>query len=423
MFFGAAPAWSAAGHDAAAALRDGGRVAGSSGSRARIALLVSEVALALVLLIASGLLVRTFVGLAAVDAGFDRTRALTFELTLPSTSYSDPDRIVSLYHAVLQRLRETPGIEWAGIGETVPMGGAGESTGLRIPDRPANDPSPPYANYTIVSPGYLRAAGTPLLRGRDFVDADTADTLPVAIVSAAMAERFWPGQDPIGKQVGVPIRPYNMTIVGVAADVKHLSLREAANPEIYVLFTQKPWPSMQTMHVVVRTKGQPAAMTTAVTNAVHRVDPGLPLAAITTLDAIAANAVAAPRLSMVLVTGFGAAALLLACVGLYGAVSYSVSKRTSEIGIRIALGAPRSRVVALVLSESARIATAGVVIGIGLALVLLRAMAGVLYGVEPTDPATFAGLSLLLLSVVLLACYVPARRATRVDPLTAIRTD
>ncbi|MGH9143027.1 MAG: ABC transporter permease, partial [Vicinamibacterales bacterium] len=274
--FGLAPAWSAGGERLGSSLKDGGRRAGSSrrGSRLRSALLVTEVALALVLIIASGLLVRTFKHLLAVDGGFNADRVLTFPLTLPSRSYGDSDRIVATYRTALQKLQALPGVTAVGIGETVPMGGAGESTGLRIPDRPATgDLAPPYANYTILSPGYLAAIGTPILQGRDFVHSDTADSMPVAIVNAAMARQYWPGQNAIGKQVGLPIRPFNMTVVGIVANVKHLSIREEPGPEIYVPYTQKPWPSMLTMQVAVRTSTEPASMTNAVRAAIRSVDP------------------------------------------------------------------------------------------------------------------------------------------------------
>ena len=227
----------------------------------------------------------------------------------------------------------------------------------------------------------------------------------------------------IGKQVGLPIRPFNMTIVGLVADVKHLSIREQPGPEIYVPYTQKPWPSMLTMHVAVRTKSAPESMTEPLRTAIRSIDPDVPLASVATLDAIVDEAMAQPRLSMMLVGGFSAIALVLACVGLYGAVSYSVTSRTQEIGIRLALGAPRHRVLALVLSQCAQITGLGIAAGVAIAPIVLKAMAGFLYGVEATDPPTFVALSLLLFAVALLACYVPARRAARVDPLTAIRAE
>jgi putative ABC transport system permease protein len=236
-----------------------------------------------------------------------------------------------------------------------------------------------------------------------------------------MAKKYWPGQDPVGQQVGLPIKSFNMTIVGVVANVKHQSLREVPGPEMYVPYTQDPWPSMLTMHVAVRTKGEPAAMTAAVRAAVRSIDPDLPIARVATLVSIVDDAMAQPRFSMLLVGGFGALALLLACVGLYGAISYSVTSRTPELGIRLALGAKPRTVLAMVLAEGARAAAAGMAIGLVVAIVVLRAMTRFLYGIEATDPLTFAFVSVALLGAALLACYVPARRATRVDPLLALR--
>jgi putative ABC transport system permease protein len=303
------------------------------------------------------------------------------------------------------------------------MGGAGESTGLRIPDRPViRDEERPFANYTIVSPEYFAAVGTSLLRGRRFLETDTADSMPVAIVNRAMAEKFWPGHDAVGKAVGIPISPFNMTIVGIVADVKHLTLREAPGPEVYVPYTQKPWPSMQTMHFAVRVKGEPAASMAAIRAAIATVDPHLPLANVATLSAIVDDAVAQPRFSMYLLGAFGGLALVLACVGLYGAVSYSVIDRTQEIGIRLALGAQRGEIVRMVLRQGMRWTALGIIIGLIAAFVTLRTMASFLYGIEPTDASTFGAVATALFLIALLACYVPARRATRVDPLIAMRS-
>jgi predicted permease len=262
-----------------------------------------------------------------------------------------------------------------------------------------------------------------MLRGRDFLDTDTADSPPVAIVSRAMARKFWPGQDAIGKAVGVPIMPFNMTVVGVVGDVKHLTLREAPGPEVYVPYTQKPWPSMATMHVAVRTKAEPAAVTTSVRAAIAAIDPDLPLANVATLGTIVGGAAAQPRFSMLLLGAFGALAVVLACVGLYGAVSYSVIDRTQEIGIRLALGAGRRDILGMVLQQGLRVTALGVLIGLAAAAVTLRTMASFLYGIGSTDAPTFAIVAAMLMSVALLACYLPARRAMRVDPLVAMRSE
>jgi predicted permease len=386
-------------------------------------LLVAEVALTLVLVVASGLLVRTFVQLWRAGGGFNAERVLTFELTVPASKYADLDRIVPLYQAVLERVRALPGVHEAGVSETVPMGGAGESTAIRIPGRePMGDQPPPFANYTIASSGYFAAVGTQILRGRGFLDSDTAESQPVVVVSDAMAKKYWPGQDVVGHTVSLPIYAFDMRIVGVAADVKHQSFREVPGPEMYVPFTQKPWPSMGTMHVVVRTaSADPESMTASVRAASRAVDPDVPLANIATLETIAADAMVQPRFAMLVLSAFGLLALVLACVGLYGVMSRSVAQRTQEIGVRIALGAPRRHVFAMVLADGARVTGLGIVIGVVASLAVLQMMSSFLYGVTPTDPATFGVVAALLFAVALLACYVPARRATRVNPMTALR--
>jgi predicted permease len=425
LAFGLVPAFTAVRGLAGQALKEGSlrSTAGAHTSRLRNALLVAEVALALVLVIASGLLARTFVHLLHVDAGFNAEHVVTFEMTLPSSRYASLDRIVALYRGALERLRTLPEVEAVGLGETVPMGGAGESTGVRIAGRStARTEEQPFANYTIGSPGYFAAVGTPLLRGRDFLETDVADSLPVAIVNRAMADKFWPGQDAVGKAVGLPILPFDMTIVGVVANVKHRTVRETTIPEMYVPYTQKPWPSMSTMHVAVRTRGEAAALMTSVRSAIHTIDPDLPIARVATLSSIVDDAMAQPRFSMLLIAAFGAVALALACVGLYGAVSYSVVDRAQEIGIRIALGADRRTILAMVLRQAVRVTGAGIGVGLAIALVMLRMMTSFLYGIEPTDAPTFALVSLTLFGVALAACCIPARRAMRVDPIIAMRT-
>jgi putative ABC transport system permease protein len=425
IIFGLAPALAATRSNLADALKSGGhRSAGSDTSpKLRNALLVSEVALALVLTIAAGLLVRTFYGLLSVDAGFHPERVLTFQLSLPSSQYSDPDRLVGLYQRVLGRLQSLPGVQSAAIAEVVPLGGAGESTGVRIPGHPVvSARESPIANYTIVSPQYFAAVGTTVVRGRDFQERDTAATLPVTVINRAMARKYWPGEDPIGKQVGPASPRFPLTtIVGIASDIKHLSLRDDPVPEMYVLYNQKPWPSMLTMQAVLRTKSDPAAMTAIVRETVHSVNSGLPVEKLTTLSTLVDNAMTQPRFSMLVLGSFGALAIVLACIGMYGVVSYSAAQRTREIGIRMALGAERRTVFAMVVGQGARLAGLGIAIGLAAALGVTRAMTRFLYGVHPTDPQTFAAVSLLLVAVALLACYLPAWRATRVDPMIALR--
>lgn len=425
ILFGLIPALTTQGENLMDSLKEGGpKSSGSSrGHGLRKSLLVCEVALALVLVIAAGLLTRTFLHLLGTNPGFNPSHVLTFELSLPATKYPDQPHIVALYQNALQRVRSIPGVQAAGIVETVPMGGATENTGIRIPGRPPARPNEDLtANYTMISPGYLSAIGTPILRGRDFLETDTADSLPVTIISDSMAKKYWPGQDPIGRQVGPGSAKYPAhTIVGIAADVKHLSLREESFPEMYVPYTQKVWPSLLTMDVVLRTAADPGSMTSAARNAIHAADWDLPLAKIAPLSTLVDDAIAKPKFAMLLLGSFGIVALLLAAVGMYGVISYSVAQRTKEIGIRMALGAQRRTVFGMVLGLGAQLTGLGIAIGLVAAFALTGLMKSFLYGVQATDAATFALVSLFLTAVALLACYVPARRAVRVDPLVALR--
>jgi predicted permease len=425
ILFGLAPALGATRENLVTSLKEGSQRSGTSsaGSRFREVLLVSQLALALILVISAGLLTRAFLGMLGTNGGFNAERVLTFQMSLPAVPYADESHIVTLYRNALERLRSIPGIESAGIGETVPMGGEGESTVIRLPDHPATSQKElPFANYTIISPGYFSAIGTPLLRGRDFVESDTATSVPVAIVNAEMEKKYWPGQSAIGKQVGPGSPRFPLaTIVGVVPNVKHISLREETAPEMFVLYTQNPWPSMLNMRVALRTKTDPASITESVREAIHSLDPDLPLAKVATLTTLVNDSMAQPRFSMLLLTSFGMLALALASIGMYGVISYSVMQRTQEIGVRMALGAARQNVFAMVLGRGARLVSLGIGIGVVAALGVTRTMASFLFGVAPTDPLTFAGVSLLLVAVALLACYLPARRATRIDPIVALR--
>jgi predicted permease len=331
--------------------------------------------------------------------------------------------VAPLFRDVLHRLRETPGVESAGIAETVPMGGEGESTGIRIPGQPKVDSKEvPFANFTVASPGYFESVGTPLLRGRDFQDTDSAESTPVAIINMMMAKKYWPGEDAIGKQVGPAGLRYPLsTIIGIVPDVKHSSLREETAPEMWVLYNQKPWPSMLNMRVAVRTAADPTGILPGLREAIRSIDPDLPLAKVATLTTLVDRSLTQPRFAMLTLCGFGALTLLLACIGLYGVIAYSVAQRTREIGIRMALGANRKAVFAMVLGEGTRVTLLGVGIGVVGAQGVTRLMAGMLYGVGASDPLTFAGVAVLLCAIGLMACYLPARRATRVDPMVALR--
>jgi predicted permease len=427
ILFGLAPVIGMSQINLAESLNQGGqRVSGSGASSGiRKTLLVCEIALTFVLVIVAGLLAQSFFRLLSTDAGFRADHVLTFELSLPELKYPDQQHIAMLYERALHSLQSQPGIESAAIVETLPIGGATESTGIRIPDwTPPNSGVRRYANYTITSPGFFATVGASILRGREFAESDTANSLPVTVINEAMAKKFWPGQDPIGKQVGPGSPQYPLaTIVGIVADVKHLSLREEPGPEMYVPYTQKVWPSLLTMEVVVRTRLDVGSAMTSARNAIHAVDVDLPIANVRPLASLVDDSVAQPKFSMLLLAAFGAFALVLACVGIYGVVSYSVAQRTREIGVRVALGASRSNIFGMIIGQGARLAAFGIVIGIFAALGVTRMMSSFLYEVRPADPVTFAVVCVILLSVAALACYLPARRATRVDPLVALRHD
>lgn len=425
LFFGAAPILGISREGLSEALNERGlgMMRGAVSARIRHALTVLEVALALVLMIAASLLTQTFYRLLDIGGGVNPTHVLTFELSLPDSKYSDLDKTVALYRRVLQTLPSVPGVQSSGIVRTVPLTGATEGSGIRIPGRISRSKKDRMiANYNIASPGYFRAIGTPLLEGREFSEMDTADSAPVVIVNSAMARKFWPRSNPLGKQVGLGSRRFPlMTIVGIVADVKHLSLREDPGPEMYVPYTQKPYPSMSIMSVVVRTKVSPTAVIKDTEKAIHSLDPDLPIANVTTLEAIRDSSTAQARFSMLLLTSFGGLALLLACVGMYAVISYSAMQRTQEIGVRMAFGASRASVFRMVLGQAAGLSGIGALIGIVAALGLTGVLRSFVYGIQANDPPTFACACLVLILTVLLASYFPSRRAMRVDPIVALR--
>jgi putative ABC transport system permease protein len=425
ILFSMVPAFAAIHGNLAESLKEGGQRSGGStkGSEVRKALIVSEVALAVVLVIAASLLVQTFFRMIHSDAGFRADRVLTFELSLPPSKYTTQGQKAQVYRKVLERVRALPGVSSAGLVATIPMSGETDSTGIRIPGRSRQDvKDAPYANYTIISPGYLAALRINLLRGRDFQESDTADSMPVALISEGMAKKFWAGMDPIGQQVGPGSTLYPAaTIVGIVADVKHMSLRETPPPEMYVNYTQKVWPTMLTMDFALRTQADPAALSSGMREAVRSVDPDLPIAKISTLDALVDESMAQPRFAMLLLASFAALALALACVGMYGVISYSVAQRTREIGVRMALGARSTDIFRMILGQGGRLALLGIAMGVLAALGVAQLMKAFLYGVEATDALTFAGVSFLLFIIGLVACYVPARRAMQVNPVVALR--
>lgn len=426
IFFGLAPAFAATKLGLGNSLKEGGQRAGISlnVTNVRKTVLIFQIAFALVLAIASGLLTRSFLRLLKVDLGFNPENVMTFELSLPPIKYKEHSQIVAMYQNVLRQLNVQPTTRAAGIVEVAPMGGSTESTVLRIPGWvTANPAERPFANYTIASPGYFAAAGTPILRGRDFLESDVGSSMPVTIINTTMANKYWPGQDPLGKQLGTPTTQELATIIGIVPDVKHLSLREVADPEMYVPYTQKVYPSMLTMDVLLRTKTDPASTIKDIQQAIHGVDPDLPIAKVTRLTNLVDSSIAQQKFSVYLTAIFGLLALMLAMMGMYAVISYSVAQRTQEIGIRMALGAHPKDIIIMILQQGVRLAGGGIAIGLITAFGVSRLVTKFLYGIRSFDPMTFAGMTLLLIAVTFLACCLPALRALRVDPSIAMRCE
>jgi len=410
-------------------LKEGGQrsIGSASAPRLRSLLLIAQIAMALVLVVSAGLLIRTFSQLIVSDSGFNASRVVTFTLPLPAPKYTDTDRMAMVYRQVAWKLYAIPGVQSVGFATVVPLAGPSDATVIRIPAHPAADPSQrPVANYLFVSPGYFGTIGASFQRGRDIAESDTLRSMPVAIVNATMAKKCWPGEDPIGQKVGVgatkiPAR----TVIGVVADTKQVSLSEAPAPTMYVPYSQneiKVWPSMQAMQYVIRVNTGAASIDRSIQEAVHAVDPDLPVANFTTLNTLLDQSLNGTRFAALLLTAFGAFVLVLAAIGLYGVVSCSVSQRTLEIGVRIALGAKRAHIFAMVLAQSAQPVCLGIAAGLVGAFASTRMMSRFLYGVRPTDPFTFAAASLLLIAVSFLAGFWPARRAMSVDPMVALRS-
>ncbi|HSF42212.1 MAG TPA: ABC transporter permease [Thermoanaerobaculia bacterium] len=427
VLFGLAPALQAARPDLTSSLKEGGKSSASRGSRRlRSLLVVAEVALALVLLVGAGLVIRSFLHLQRTDLGFEPESLLTMRITLYGDKRPEPHQWAAFYRDVAQRAEALPGVERASVVLLRPLSGPiGWDYDFMIDGQtPDEQKTNPTSNHERVSPGYFRTMGIPLVAGRDFTWSDGAEAPKVAIVNQSMARRFWPGQDPLGKRLrfGRPGRegPW-MTVVGIAGDVRYREL-QSVKPDIYVPFLQDPhW----AMDLVVRTASDPLSAASAVTAAVQEVDRDQPVSGITTMERALSDTVARPRLRSFILGMFAALALLLAAVGLYGIIAQSVAQRRQEIGIRIALGAGRPEVLRLVLRQGLGLTLAGLAAGLVLAVAVGATgwLATLLYGVEPMDFVTFAAVPLVLLAVAVAASLLPALRATRVDPLTVLRAE
>jgi len=436
LVFGLAPAFQAVKFDLHTSLKEGGRASASPKGRRRLrnAMVVTEVALSLVLLAGAGLLIKSFWRLQQVDTGFTTERLLTMRLFPPESNYPDDLRVAAFYEDLLQRVRGLPGVKDAAAATSVPIGGGNSATVIQIEGGPSEEDFRRGAEFRVVSPSYFRTLGIHLLSGRFLEDADHEKARPVVVINETLARAYWPNEDPIGRRFRLldagpeDARTVFLTVVGVVADAKNNSLTGAADKEAYVPMRQRTvaiagMGFARQMTLAVRTSVEPMNLTNAIRQEVWAIDRNVPITNVRTMEQILATVTSQPRFNTILLGIFAAAALALAGVGIYGVLSYSVTQRKREIGIRIALGARRSDVLRLVVKQGMLLALLGVAIGLAASFALTRLMGGLLYEVSATDPATFALIALILTVVSLAACYLPARRATKVDPMVALRCD
>ena len=427
LLFGVGPAFAATRIDFADAVMRGiGRGAGPRGVLARNALVVGEIALTVVLLAAAGLLLRSYARLLDVDPGFRPDHLLVAETSWSPSKYGDAPSRRAFFADVLERTRALPGVTSAGYVTNPPLTFLGGRAFFVAEGQPPPEPGDfgrNIASVRGVSGGYLETLGVPLIRGRNFDSRDSATAPRTVVINEAMARMRWPGEDPVGRRVrfGFPDTPW-LTVVGVVGDVKQMALDTAPFPELYTPVEQTNADFLWPRYLVVRTKDEPLSLATAVRQVVRDVDPDQPVGVRSMSDVFDA-AVANRSTQLTLVGGFAALALLLASIGLYGVLSYTVARRASEIGLRMALGAPRGRVVGSIVRSALLTALIGLAIGLAGSLALSRLLASSLFGVQPTDPATLAAVSAAVLLVTLLASYLPARRAADIDPVSALRTE
>ena len=425
ILFGLAPALQISRSDVQESLKESGRGASSAKrhNRLRNLLIVTEVALSVVLLVGAGLLFRSFLQLQSINAGFTPQQVLTVRLTPSGPHYARDADYMNFYSQVMQRISVLPGVQAVGAINTLPLG-KGPTAGIRIEGGPLLTPDKwPSTNYRGVSSDYFRAMNIPVVQGRAFTERDTANAPLVMIVNQALARRDFPNVNPIGKRISLGGKdpkgqPLWWEIVGVTADVRNLELREEASPEFYTSALQDTWTGMS---VVVRTAVEPASLTPEVRRIVAEVDKSTPVSEVKTMETIVSEAVTQPRFNLFLLGLFGGIALLLSAAGIYGVTAYAVTQRTHEFGIRMALGAQVGDVLKMILGQGMRLITVGIGIGLLASFALTRLLKTLVFGVSVTDPLTFVAITLVLMFVALLACYVPARRATKVDPLIALR--
>jgi predicted permease len=422
LFFGLLPAWRISRMDPQRSLQEAGRLTGGRReNRLRVIFGVAQVSLALILVTAAGLLLRSFVGLRKADLGFQPRNVLTFELPAPK-DLREPKRRTAFYREVAERIGRLPDVRNIGMINYLPLAGNLFGWGILIQDHetPAGSPAP-QAEYRVVSGDLFSALSIPLKAGREFNEQDRADTLPVGIINETMARRYWPGEDPLGRKfrLGGPLSMFPwVTIVGVARDIRYGGIDAAPEPTIYQPLPQTRGPSLS---VVVRSNNNPMNLVNSIRGQIRELDRSVPLLNVREFDYFISRSLARRRLVLVVLSTFGVIALFLAAFGIYSVISYSVTQRTQEIGLRVALGAGGVGVLKLVLKQAMWISMVGISAGLAGTLALGNVLKSLLYEVAPTDPLTIGAVSILLLLVTVLACYFPARRALRVDPLVALR--
>jgi putative ABC transport system permease protein len=425
LIFGLAPALQASKFNLNETLKEGGRdsASGSRGNRIRSLLVIAEVAISLVLLIGAGLLINSFVRLRNIDPGFRTDNLLTMQIVLPDLKYSKQTQRSAFYTELLSRVEALPGVKSASVTNWLPLTMQGDTVGISIEGRP--DPAPdevPDVVTRVISPHYFSTMGIQLLQGREIGEQDRADSAPVVVISEKMARSFWPGEDPIGKRIKLGSSDFPspwILIIGMVKDVRQFELNSDPKLQMYLPYEQEKF--FQPRHLVVSTTVEPRSLAATVRSTVWEVDKDQPISNVSTMEEILSESIAQQRFSMLLLGIFAALALILAGVGIYGVMSYSVEQRTREFGIRLALGAQRGDVLKLAVGQGLKLVLIGVVIGLAAAFVLTRVMSSLLFGVSATDPTTFITISLVLISVAVLASYIPARRATKVDPIVALR--
>ncbi len=424
IFFGLAPALRVSKPELSESLKDGGRSAGAGSGRNRLrgALVVSEIAMALVLLICAGLLLKSVMRLRDVNPGFNSENLMTMNVALPGARYPKPQDRAAFYNNLAERVEALPGVQAAGVTSVLPLSSNFDGRGLAVEDHPKPRGEEISVDLYIASPGYLRAMSIPALQGRALTQQDADTSLPVALINETMAKELWAHEDPLGKRIKFPGSVDNpqpwRTVVGVVSDVRQYGLDKKAPMQIYIPESQYP---TSLMTLVVHTSTDPKGLIAPVRNAVRTIDKEQAVYDIATMEQLLSDSISLRRFLMLLLIVFAGLALALAAIGIYGVMAYTVTQRTHEIGVRLTLGAQTFDVLRLIVGHGMMLALGGIALGLISALAVTRLMASLLYGVSALDPIVFAGVSLLLSAIALMACYIPARRATKVDPMIALR--